>query len=204
MSHVGTIYTASSPGYDRKPLTSHNEPGVKLDARKQPDGEPGRLWNRKQKLLLPPEDGVWSVYLDGSLSPKGPVRERVEKWLAAADMAFFKHPWRTCAYAEIDECVLRKKITAEEAEKTRSMLQLAGFPRDFGLWACGMIARRSVNNELQKHLAPIWWDLTSQMQRDQIWLPFVLWRFRNSVKRVHTIDKDIYNNSMLSFRRHGA
>ena len=200
---IGTIYTASTPGYDRKPLVKHDEPDVVLEVRKPPEGVNGVRWNREQKIILPPQDCTWSVYLDGSLSPKGPIRGRVEKWLEASDMALFIHPWRTCVYAEIDECVLRKKITASEGEKARSMLQLAGFPRDYGLWACGMIARRTRSNALQNWIAPLWNELTQQLPRDQIWLPYVLWKFKGARERVFTIEKNIYKDSMLSFRRHG-
>lgn len=164
----------------------------------------GRIWNREQKILRPPMEGLWSVYLDGSLSPKGPLRECVEKWLEAADMALFKHPHRTCAYAEIDACVARSKITADEGQKARSHLMLAGFPRDFGLWACGMIARRVHANSLQIFMAPVWWEHVQKVPRDQIWLPFVLWRLQHSTKRIHTIDADIFDNSIFSFRRHGT
>lgn len=199
----GSIYTATTPGYDRKPLTNHKEEGVVLDVRIPPEGVDPVLWNREQKLMHPPKVGLWSLYLDGSLSPKGPMADTVESWLGKHDMALFKHPWRTCAYDEIDECVRVGKIAASEGDKARSMLMLAGFPKHFGLWACGMIARRSHSNALQIYTAPPWWALTKELPRDQIWLPFVLWQIKDSAKRIFTIEKDIYTNKWFSFRRHG-
>lgn len=198
-----TIYTASSPGYDRKPLLKHDEKGVEMQARAMPDGVDPVLWNREQKLMHPPQVGLTSLYLDGSLYPKGPVRDSVHGWLEKADMALFKHPWRTCAYDEIDECVRKGKLTASQGEKARSTLQLAGFPRHFGLWACGAIARRVFCNATQMFVAPVWWQFTKELPRDQIWLPFALWRIKDAAKRIHTIDKDIYQNKLLTFRRHG-
>lgn len=204
----GTVYTAVTPGYDKKPLDFTPEAGVIREVRWAPDeilvgcAKSGTLWNREQKIMGPPRTGLWSLYLDGSLSPKGAVRADVETWLDKHDAAMFKHPWRTCAYDEIDECVKRGKIMAEEGEKARSMLQLAGFPRHFGLWACGMIARRVHCNALQLFAAPLWWELVQELPRDQIWLPFVLWRLKDSARRIYTIDKDIYNNKFLSFKRH--
>lgn len=199
----GTVYTAVSVGYDKKPLAFTPEPNVLIDLRIATADVNGTLWNREQKIIKPPQTGLWSVYLDGSLTPKGEVRADVESWLANHDMALFKHPWRTCAYAEIDECVARGKLESREAEKCRSHLRLAGFPRDFGLWACGMIARRVHCNALQMFAAPLWWDMVQHVPRDQIWLPYILWKLKDSAKRLKTIDKDIYNNKFLSFRRHG-
>lgn len=203
-----TVYRAVTEGYDRDLGFGEPEEDFVYDLRKAPpeikSGRDGTLWNREQKIINPPKHGLASVYIDGSLTPKAPLRNAVESWLSAADMALFKHPWRTCAYAEIDECERLKRITSEEAQKVRSHFQLAGFPRDFGLWACGMVVRRVHCNALQIFAAPVWWNLVQQVPRDQIWLPFVLWHLRRSTNRIHTIDKDIYHSKWFSFRRHGS
>jgi hypothetical protein len=203
---AGTIYAAVTPGYDNDPMGFPPEAQVERELRMHPhrDSETGRLWNREQKIMLPPRIGIWSLYLDGSLKPNGPVRELVEGWLAKADMALFKHPHRTCAYAEIDACVARNKITAKQGEKARSFLMLNGFPRDFGLWACGMIARRTYCNAVQQFAAPLWWHHVMELPRDQIWLPFVLFKIRESPHRIHTIDGDIFDNPYFTFRKHGT
>jgi hypothetical protein len=203
-----TVYTALTKGYDKRPMSISDEPKVLTEVRIAPDeikeGREGVLWNREQKILHPPKTGLWSLYLDASFSPKGPVRDSVETWLEKHDAAMFKHPSRTCAYDEIDECVKQGKLTAVEGEKARSTMMLAGFPRHFGLWACGVIARRVHCNALQIFTAPLWWQFTKDLPRDQIWLPFVLWKIKDSPKRIYTIDKDIYSNKLLSFRRHGS
>jgi hypothetical protein len=201
----GTVYTAVSHGYDKQPSLGDKEPDVVRELRVSgKTGEEAVLWNRENKIMLPPQTGLWSVYLDGSLSPKGPLREHVEDWLDRHEVAMFRHPHRTCAYAEIDACVARKKLTAEQGEKARSTLQLEGFPRDFGLWACGMIARRVHLNALQIFVATMWWHFTRECPRDQIWLPYVLWKIRHSTKRIRTIDADIFDNKIFKFRRHGT
>jgi hypothetical protein len=203
-----TVYTAVTPGYDATPLAFTPENGVEREVRVAPPEVKGKrdrtLWNRENKIMLVPKAGIASLYLDGSLTPKAPLRGVVDEWLEAADMALFRHPHRTCAYQEIDACVTRKKIAAEEGEKVRSHLLLAGFPRDFGLWACGMVARRVHANALQIFAAPLWWDLVQKVPRDQIWLPFVLWRLRHSTKRIHTIDANVFDNKIFKFRRHGT
>jgi len=201
------VYSAVTEGYDNGKLKLVPEDDVHAETRIPPEGiQPGReamLWNREQKLRLPPKNGLASVYLDGSFTPKSKWRESVEKWLDKADIALFKHPWRTCAYAEIDECVKRGKITADEGDKARSHLMLAGFPRDFGLWALGMIARRTHANAIQQFAMPLVWTYVAMVPRDQIWFPFVIWKLRHSKDRIHTIEKDIYNNKLISFRPHG-
>ena len=154
--------------------------------------------------MLPPATGRWSVYCDGSISPKVPISPLVDKWLSHYDVAMFKHPHRTCAYKEIDACVTRNKITAKEGEKSRKLLTDSGFPKDFGLWACGVIARRTANNPFQEKVAPFWWQLVKKIPRDQIWLPFAMWKTGFPHDAIYTIDADIFDNPFFSFTRHSA
>lgn len=163
-------------------------------------GEKARLWNREHKLLWPPVRGQWSVYLDASLRPKVNLEPIVEEWLSGHEIALMKHPHRDCAYDEIDACVNRGKITAEQGEKMRSHLMLSGHPKNYGLWACGMIARRT-NSNLCRDLGRAWWAFVHQIPRDQIWLPLVV-RQLGIRDRIRTVEADIFNNEWLEFRRH--
>lgn len=203
---MNRVYTAVTKGYDKKPLDFEPEEGVEREVRMAPPeidaGPTGAKWNREQKLMFPPKTGLWSVYCDGSISPKAGLRTNVERWLLYSDMALFKHPHRTCAYAEIDACVSRNKITAEEGAKARSTLQLNGFPRDFGLWALGIVVRRVHANQLQTFAMPMTWAMTQHITRDQIWFPFAMWKLNHSMKRLHTIEGNIFDNAYFSFRRH--
>lgn len=195
-----------TPGYDADPLGFAPEEGIARHLRMHPNraSENGTLWNREQKIMLPPGGARWSIYCDGSISPKVPIAPLAEKWLANRSVAMFKHPHRTCTYREIDACVARNKITADQGMVARSMLTTAGFPKDFGLWACGMIARRTNNNLFQESIAPIWWNLVKRISRDQIWLPFVMWRMSFSPSAIHTIDEDIFSNPYFTFKPHRA
>lgn len=201
---AGTIYSAVSDGYDRNPLGFDPEPGVDRELRFSPKvGHEAALWNREEKLLHPPTTGQWSCYLDGSLRPSGPIRAHIEGWLSSADVALFEHPHRTCAYEEIDACVFRFKITAREGDNARDILRRAGFPRDYGLWALGMIARRTHANAIQRFVFPACLGLVKLVApRDQIWFPYMMWKTYASETKVHTIDADIFNNPFFRFRAH--
>lgn len=195
-----------TPGYDADPLGFAPEEKVARHLRMHPDraSKSGTLWNRNQKIMFPPGGARWSIYCDGSISPKVKVAPLADKWLADSNVAMFKHPHRTCAYLEIDACVTRNKITPTEGELARKTLSAAGFPKDFGLWACGMIARRTNNNSFQEMVAPVWWGMVEQVARDQIWLPFAMWKLCYSASSIHTIDEDIFDNPYFTFKPHRA
>ncbi|MCP4899965.1 MAG: hypothetical protein GY906_23600 [bacterium] len=202
--HVaGTIYCAVSKGYD-KLRTWKKEDGVFYELRTSAlVGEAATLWNRIQKINLPPTRGLWSCYLDGSLTPKVPLRPVVEGWLEDAEMALFRHPHRNCAYEEIDACVARGKISKAQAEKVRANLLLMGLPKKAGLWACGMIARRTTS-VIQGPVSAAWVAFVDQVPRDQLWLPLVLRMIPGAKERIKTIDADIFDNEWFTYRRHGT
>lgn len=206
---TGVIYTATTPGYDKFREIPPEE-GITVEHRQPPKWlEPSKrsrtLWNRENKILFPPKGDHWSLYLDGSIIPKVPIKALVEEWLSPeVDIAMFRHPSRTCVYDEVDACVKRGKITQEEGKAARDHLERNGFPRGQELWASGIIARRTHVNSVQDTVCPEWWQLTKWIPRDQIWFPLVIWQMRVPDRRIKTIDADIFNNKWLSYRRHGT
>ena len=195
-----------TPGYDADPLGFAPEEGIARHLRMHPDraSKNGTLWNREQKIMHPPGGADCSIYCDGSISPKVPIEPLMKRWLHSSTVAMFKHPHRTCAYKEIDACVTRNKITADQGTIARDGFNAAGFPKDFGLWACGMIARRTNNNPFQEMVAPYWWSLVNVIPRDQIWLPFAMWKLSYPTDEIHTIDADIFSNPYFTFKPHKA
>lgn len=129
------------------------------------------------------------------------MRPLVEEWLDSHEMALFKHPHRDCAYEEIEACIKRGKITKAEGQKAAAHLALTGLPPKDGLYACGMLARRT-SGLLPGVLNPAWFALVRQLPRDQIWLPCVLCMLPGSKKRINVIDADIFDNPWFEFRRH--
>ena len=165
-------------------------------------GRQAALWNREQKIVRAPTKGLWSLYLDGSLTPMVPLRPLVEGWLESHEMALFKHPHRDCAYREIEACADRGKITKQEACRAMAHLAISGLPPRAGLYACGMLARRT-SGVLPGCLQPAWWALVKELPRDQIWLPYALHMLPGSHGRINVIEADIFDNEWFSFRRHG-
>lgn len=135
------------------------------------------------------------------MTPKVPIKPLVEGWLANHEMAVFRHPERDCAYEEIDVCVKLKKITQREGDKAKSHLALAGLPQHAGLYACGMIARRTMGI-LPALLSAAWFSLVKEVPRDQIWLPLVLHQIPGTKKRIRVIDANVFSNPWFHYKGH--
>ena len=209
MNSSTVFYHAISNGYDKpapmKDLCAHTEYQLIVGAMEKDNAA---IWNRRYKILAPPDHGTLSCYMDGNIAPKVPaciIHQWVEALLHEADIAICKHAARKCAYVEIEACVGRKKITEKQADAALAVLDEHKMPRNFGLWECGIILRRHGIpwvRELQK----LWFNLmqSSGVYRDQIWLPLALHLFSSKIppKAFGTISMDVRKNDLFTFGKH--
>jgi hypothetical protein len=91
----------------------------------------------------------------------------------AKPIAQFEHPWRDCLYAEAAEVAALgmdpEGVAAWQADRYRE----AGHPAGWGLWACGVIARR--HTAAVKRMGAAWaHEVETGSVRDQVSQPFVL------------------------------
>lgn len=162
------------------------------------------LWNRYWKIKRPPENSMYSLYLDGNISPRielDAILAWVDLWLVDADMAICKHAARKCAYVEIEACIGRNKIDHKQAEAAHEILASLNHPKNFGLWECGIIARRC-NVPWVTDLQDRWFRYVEAIPRDQIFLPQVLREVPPPAKRFKTLDMDVRANELFTFRKH--
>ena len=198
----GLIYRANlgfngAPHYDR-PRPMPQEDGVLIETMTgtYPLKHEAKWRSRERKILSPPDagDAQWLLWLDTSLVPRGPMAPHAETWLKDHDLAIFKHPWRDCAYEEVDECVRRKKLEPRLGNEIKSTLALNSLPKHWGLWSCGAIAWSNafLAREGIHRLRKAWWHWTQAAGfRDQIALPLAL-REAGMRAKLLTIDEDIY------------
>lgn len=157
--------------------------------------------SRQIKILETPKVPAsgWVTWLDASMKLLRPIGAKIDEILAKdkPQMVVIKHPWRNCAYAEIDECVRLHKVTEEEGESARRELKRRQHPTDYGLWSLGFI----VFNDSLFDLRQDWWMLTQVAMRDQFWLPTLV---RQKDIKVVTLDWNIYDNKYFKYKTHGS
>jgi hypothetical protein len=91
----------------------------------------------------------------------------------AKPIAQFTHPWRDCLYAEaVEIAALGMDPDGVAAWQTKRYRE-AGHPEGWGLWACGVIARR--HTAAVKRMGAAWTrEVAAGSVRDQVSEPFVL------------------------------
>lgn len=204
-----TFYHAVSNGYDKvqKPRGICNESNYTV-IEGHCDGKHGAMWNRYFKILGAPQFTPMSIYMDANISLAKDTCT-IHNWaieqLKDADIAICRHAARKCAYVEVEACVGRRKITSKQAEHAHNLLHESKLPRDFGLWECGIIVRRSGVKWVEE-LQTVWWAHLkgSGVMRDQLWLPVALHLMNGRVPagRFKTIEMDVRSNNLFTFEKH--
>lgn len=141
----------------------------------KPKPDPRRRNRRVKALLHRHVDGP-TLYLDAEFQVTEDPRDLVGPALEAGSWAATRHPQRDCLFDEADVCFRKRLTESPEALAVQvARYRKAGMPEHFGLWAGGVLARRG--DEQSRKLGEAWWSETARgAERDQVSLPFVVWR----------------------------
>jgi hypothetical protein len=177
------VYTALFGGYD-KLAPAATTPGVRFVLftdgpdvagweclRPHPTEVTSRRENRKYKirshLLFPHAE--WTLYHDANLPLTTDPRDIVANCHGGLNL--YRHPWRPCAYAEGK--AVAWQVSDKSLKKQLQRYRREGFPENFGLYCGGFLVRNNEANDINN----LWWDeYRAGCCRDQISLPYALWR----------------------------
>jgi hypothetical protein len=95
--------------------------------------------------------------------------------LGENDIGLFKHPHRVCAFEEASEVIKLGYDDPALISNQLSYYKSCGFPKNHGLYELPAFVRKNTLNVQELNLK--WWELTCKYSsRDQIGLPFILWK----------------------------
>ena len=151
--------------------------------------------NRKIKMLpfqyLPDYD--YSIYIDGNIKIFAPLSPLIEEM---GNHAFGVHYHRTrdCIYDELVQVLYSKKAERAMAEQQIAVYKKEGFPHHFGLYENPILIRKH-NDEGVRNLMEAWWEeYTRYSTRDQLSLPYVIWKTGYDRGKIHIISKNLEEN----------
>lgn len=139
-----------------------------------------------------------SVWMDANVTFNCDVAALARRSLTDQPALFFRHPERSCVFAEAAMCIKLKKDEAAILERQAAEYREIGLPAESGLYECTVIMRRHRNPaviELMEH----WWrEVMARSRRDQVSLPFVVWR---SQFPLQTITNSVADSKKPIFER---
>ena len=145
------------------------------------------------------KDYHYSIYVDGNIKIISDLSEYIKK-MQDVGIALHNHRLRNCTYKEIQKCIEVGKGSKEDLEKYRNKLKKEQMPEEYGLLEAGVIVRDNFNH-LGKKVMEEWWKefFYQKAKRDQVSLPYVLWKNNIQVQNVATLGKNFHRN--YSFRK---
>jgi hypothetical protein len=145
----------------------------------------------------------FSVYTDGEVQ----VVSDVAEWCAIArssktGLALFTHSMRSSIYEEKRACLILKKGHGEAVAKQVEQYRLEGMPDGIGLFEATVVVA-DLANEIAKTLLEAWWSEFCRWDsgRDQLALPYVLWKAGYSLDDVGILGLNVWRSPKL--RIHG-
>ena len=135
----------------------------------------------------------YSIWVDGYFVIRGDVTILLEKYLAKAPMALYKHPQRNCIYEEAEACIELNKDNAETIRKQMELYRAEGYPKNNGLLACGLILRKNCP-VVNKNDEDWWLEIRKHSKRDQLSFPYIA---RKNNLSYAVIDDNVWDNPYI-------
>ena len=145
----------------------------------------------------------YACYIDGNICPVSDLSVYADVIDPSVGFAMHYHSTRDCIYEEIKACKAMKK--GDPAKLTAQIKKYSGegFPQRYGMLECNMFVV-DLHNPVAKKIFQMWWDELNRSQsgRDQIALPYVLWKNNIAVSTVAKLGESIYKNPKLMICEH--
>jgi hypothetical protein len=135
-----------------------------------------RFFKTHAHTLLPGYD--ISMWLDGAFQLRNLNAENLHLALGRADIAFFRHDLRDCAYEEAEVVSKNGLDSPESVARTVKQLEANGYPRGAGMVAAGLVVQRHKSQVLMDAMEEWWQMILNGSQRDQLSINFVLWKHK--------------------------
>jgi hypothetical protein len=162
------------------------------------DNVKNNRWHKLHPHVLFP-DYEESIYIDSNIDIKDDfLFDELNK---DALLQIPIHRKRKCVYKECKDVIKLKRERIELVKKVESFLKTNGFPVNRGLTENGLIYRKH-NNETVLKMMEMWWNMVENLSmRDQLTLPYVLWKFNILVNSI-TIPNVVLDRKHFGYYKH--
>jgi hypothetical protein len=157
-----------------------------------------RLRARRVKTLIHQYSSAdITLWIDGSFAVLGDPADWALELLQDRDIALFRHPDRETVAAEARVCLQKRLASPSVLNSQVGRYAREGFTDNVGLFATGIVLRRMTPKICE--LGEAWWSEVLSSERDQLSLPYLIWKLRIPVK---IIPGNIYEQRLFRHHRH--
>lgn len=143
----------------------------------------------------------YSIYIDGNIKVITDLSELVNK-VGKCGIAMHSHATRNCITQEAKACDIWRKENLDVINKQIEKYFQEGMPKEFGLLQASVIVRKHNSEQCIRIMSEWWHEFINGCKRDQISLPYILWKNKCSVNDIGVLGEDIYKNYSLRIVEH--
>jgi len=148
-------------------------------------------------------DYDFSIYVDGNIAIISDLSVLTNLVNDKYGFAFHRHYSRNCIYDEAKCCIAFKKGNKNKIKEQIENYKSELFPENYGLVEGNVIVNNMKNKEAKAIMEQVWEELNiSQTFRDQLTIPYVLWKNKIKVEDISTLGRNVYKNPKLRIERH--
>lgn len=149
------------------------------------------------------KDYDYAFYLDGNINIISTLSDLISKMDLNVGLSMHQHKDRNCVYEEVKACKILKKGNYEKLEQLVQFYEKKGFPKNYGMLECSIIFIH-LKNKLSLAILEEWWELfvKSECGRDQMILPYILFKRNIDIEKVAVLGNNLYKNSKFRVFTH--
>ncbi len=138
----------------------------------------------------------FSIYVDGNVQIISEISSLYEiAKNSVTGIAMHLHSQRNCIYQEGKACIIGQRGDPEKIKMQLNKYKEEGFPHNFGLLEATIIVV-DLHNDNAKKIMNKWWNEfnASDSKRDQLSLPYIIWKEGFSISDVGCLGNNIFFN----------
>ena len=142
-------------------------------------------------VLFPEYD--YSVYVDGVIQIVGDIMPLIES-MGTCIFGVHRHNARNCIYEEAKAVIYAKRAPKQQVLCHIEKYKQENYPKNNGLYENTVLIRKHNDDKCIK-LMETWWDeYIVSCKRDQLSLPYVIWKDKFELKDIFIIGCNLDNN----------
>jgi hypothetical protein len=149
------------------------------------------------------EDYDYAIYIDGNIKLISIISSFISNINEKTGLAIHRHCSNNCIYDEIKSCGAYGKGNYSKLKKQKNRYKKAGFPEQYGMVECNVLVSDLKNYESVK-IFDEWWSeyMNSESMRDQIALPYVLWKNNIKICDIGNLGNNVNQNCKFKINTH--
>lgn len=216
------VYSCITGKYDNSIIPKYTPSNVKYIMYTNDDNCPGWECRKIPKEIMDLENPVainryikfnphelfnnefdFSIYIDGNIN----VISDLSKIICLVDkkygFAFHRHYARQSILDEAKYCIAYKKGNKSQILELLKKYEDEKFPLEYGLVEGNVIVNDLKNLKSKKIMKEIWNEFNNlKAYRDQLIIPYVLWKNSIEIKDIATLGNNVYKNPKIRVEGH--